>query len=117
MKSFILGVLVTLVLGLGIQNHILTKELNQALKSQSAPKAKSKIKQAKVFKKKPKQIVQVIESEEERELTYLENKGYAPSNRVEPKTEAIAKYDPRDPRCPSIAPYYNERWGCLVIPR
>ena len=107
MKSFILGVLVTLVLGLGIQNHILTKELNQTLKSKSIPKAKAKIKQAKVFKKKPKQTVQVIESQEEREVTY----------QVEPKTEVVAKSDPRDPRCPSITPYYNERWGCLVIPR
>ena len=108
MKSFLTGVLVTVMVGLIIQNHILSKELEKSL-SKNQP-TKSKIVK-KAIKKKQARVK--IQKEEVQEVT-VASYNHPDSG---PKTEGIKNYDPRDPRCPSHMPYYNERWGCIVIPR
>lgn len=111
MKSFFMGVLVTLVVGLGIQNHILSKELEKSL-SQGKKQNKTQVVKPVIQKKKTAKVkVQKITDEE---VVKVASYNHPDSG---PKTQGIKNYDPRDPRCPPHMPYYNERWGCIVIPR
>jgi hypothetical protein len=36
--------------------------------------------------------------------------------RVQPQEDDVAYWEKKDPRCPSLLPYYAGHWGCVVKP-
>lgn len=94
MKNFSLGVLITLTLGLFMQNISLREQL---FASQQFQKSNQVIvKKNKPVKKNsptPQVVKQVV---------------------VEENTVIADNSGGRDPRCPSHLPYYTSYWGCVV---
>lgn len=122
MKSFIMGVLVTLTIVLGIQNRILSNELDKALTEKTIQqnyqknKARTPVRavapQAKVKKPQATKIT-IVDNTKAEPKKDTRKPHYKPL-----RTEFSVAQGPepeKDPRCPDHLPYHSGRWGCTVV--
>lgn len=92
MKNFILGVALTLVVGLWSQNQSLRRQI--VASNNTAPKVSKSVARAKV---RPVKVQTLPQKQIVLQQTADINYGSA-----------------HDPRCPDHLPYYDGRWGCVV---